>query len=137
MSNTGRSSWAKGTKLKFLEAHKQEFLDSQDDERGSGEFYHKITRLFFQRWGWGLSYDVDGPINEDVDDRSAASVLNFGPEVGEEESKERRLLYKRVRDKIGQWYRYRYRNTRAEPAKKNDAVNEILQALRQMTTDAP
>ncbi|KAG6824491.1 hypothetical protein H0H92_006708 [Tricholoma furcatifolium] len=80
MSSSGRTSWAKGTKLEFLESYKQEFLDSQDDERGSG-------------------------------------ILNFGPKVSEEESGERRLLYKRVRD--------------------NNAVNEILQALRQMTTDMP
>ncbi|KAG6809620.1 hypothetical protein H0H92_015517, partial [Tricholoma furcatifolium] len=135
--SSGRNSWAKGSKLEFLESYKQEFLDSQDDERGSGEFYHKIARLFFQRWGWTLKYDVDGPITPDVEDRAAAGILNFGPEVSEEESKERRVLYKRVRDRIGQWYRYRYRNTRAEPAKKNNTVNEILQALRQITTDAP
>lgn len=60
----GRKSWIYGTKLKFFESRKDEWLSAAQKEK-SGSFYTKVARLYLLKYG-DLAEDDD--LEEDIDD---------------------------------------------------------------------
>jgi hypothetical protein len=95
---SGRGSWAKGSKLDFLEARKEEFLEAQEvGGQEVGRFYHKVARLFVRKWGWNLPLDEDGDIVEEVAEITAANPLNFSDDCDDGEAARRRDFYDTLR----------------------------------------
>lgn len=94
----GRSSWVKGSKLTFFEARKQEFLDSQEAGGSApGNFYHKMARMFFIRWGWALPPKEDGPVLEEPSEGCAVGPVDWG-DVDDNERARRRKTYEDLRN---------------------------------------
>jgi hypothetical protein len=84
----GRTSWVKGSKLVFLEAHRSEFLKAQEaGGDATGRFYSKIAQLFLLKYGYNhpIESDIDGQ-HEDPSDNHAATVLDFSALDGEEKA---------------------------------------------------
>lgn len=50
----GRHTWAKGSKLTFLESFKDEYLATADP----GGVYTKVTALYLEKYGYDLPHDA-------------------------------------------------------------------------------
>lgn len=61
----GRSTWATGTKFKFLDARATEWQESLDNN-SSTSFYTSVTWLWVKKYGWYFDYWSD--LEEDVQD---------------------------------------------------------------------
>ncbi|KAF8058564.1 hypothetical protein FPV67DRAFT_1676139 [Lyophyllum atratum] len=133
--STGRHSWVKGSKLEFFEAREEEFFDARDaGPHATGNFYHKMARLFMLRWGWDLPFDEDGPVLVEASESSAAVPLDWS-DVDEGEQEERSQRYKLLQKNVGQWFRYRF--TRIKKTKTHDSVQQILEAFQDMSAVRP
>ncbi|GBE81981.1 hypothetical protein SCP_0403570 [Sparassis crispa] len=54
----GRSTWAKGSKLRFLNARTDDWQTATDLDKVS-KFYLNVTKLFIKKYGWDLLFDQD------------------------------------------------------------------------------
>jgi hypothetical protein len=95
--SAGRKTWAEGSKLTYLDARKQEFLDAQDSgPTATGQFYNKMTRLFLLRYGWDLPLHKDGPILQEPLESSGAVPLDMS-DISDEVAARRRKRYDELR----------------------------------------
>ncbi|KAF8059253.1 hypothetical protein FPV67DRAFT_1454402 [Lyophyllum atratum] len=134
-TSSGRHSWVKGSKLEFFEAREEEFFDARDaGQHATGNFYHKMARLFILRWGWDLPFDEDGPVLLEASESSGAGPLDYS-DVAQDEQEERRERYKLLQKNVGQWFRYRF--TRIKKSKTHDSVQEILETFQDMSAVRP
>lgn len=66
----GRQSWVTGTHLVFLKSRATEWQNACD-RKESGEFYDRITKLWFKKYGWDFDHFTDLPQDtEDPDDET-------------------------------------------------------------------
>jgi hypothetical protein len=72
----GRVSWAWGTKFKFFDSRKNEWLLAHQ-KKTAGTFYTKMTKLFTVKYGWHLEDDEDFEVDvTDPPDWVANKVVN-------------------------------------------------------------
>lgn len=143
----GRKGWVFGTKVAFFESRKEEWLAAI--KRGKpGDFYTKITRMYSIKYA-GLEYTDD--LSEEVDDPEE-DALDFEDEedLSEEEAQTRAEDFASLRtvrflfvewtylalmtfQKIGQWYRHRYRSLKTG----STAWADIFESVNKAAPPAP
>ncbi|KAJ7772153.1 hypothetical protein B0H14DRAFT_3164805 [Mycena olivaceomarginata] len=102
----GKRSWVYGTKLKFFERRKEEWLRASEEKTVS-KFYTKIGKLYLIKYGYHVGDDQD--LAEDVEDPPDSAVDEVVHEVLTAEEVSFRAEYqKTLRSRIGQWYRLEY-----------------------------
>ncbi|KAJ7863418.1 hypothetical protein B0H13DRAFT_1899648 [Mycena leptocephala] len=72
----GKMSWAWGTKFKFFNSRKEEWVTASE-KRLSGKFYTKVAKLYRRKYGFDLKDDEDFEYDiEDPPDWVADKVVN-------------------------------------------------------------
>ncbi|KAJ7446790.1 hypothetical protein FB451DRAFT_1412199 [Mycena latifolia] len=119
----GKTGWVWGTKLKFFSARKEEWVAAE--EKGDpGDFYTKITRLYLMKYRYDLADDEDFETDvTDPPDSEATKVVNV--RLSREEKALRDAVYKKVRGRLGQWYRGQF----------GDLVKEDKTAFTELFTE--
>lgn len=59
----GRGSWAQGKIMEFLLAHKEQFWATDGLKAERGEFYDRVTNLWYQNFGPNQVYNEAPPEN--------------------------------------------------------------------------
>ncbi|KAJ7253005.1 hypothetical protein B0H12DRAFT_1071523 [Mycena haematopus] len=95
----GKGSWVWGTKLKFFEAWKDEWVKASE-ARKTGEFYTKLARLYTAKYGFDLGDHEDFAVESWI-------LLIGSPTRGGGVASN---YWKTCRDRLGQWYRHQYTN---------------------------
>ncbi|KAJ7098189.1 hypothetical protein B0H15DRAFT_1009918 [Mycena belliarum] len=120
----GKDSWVNGTKLAFFERYKQRWELAGDNP---GPFYSEMAKRFILKYGWdscyserGFDLDTDTPDPTDKDLEGLVSP--------EEEVEDRTEYYYHLRSKIGQWYRYHYKNLLASNSLESN-VDALLAGM--------
>ncbi|KAJ7678417.1 hypothetical protein B0H14DRAFT_3536479 [Mycena olivaceomarginata] len=106
----GRTGWVHGTKLPFLEKHREEYLAAAEI-KGTGAFYEKVAHLYLRRYGYHTPWD--GDLDSDQDVASDVDADKDIDDLDPEEAATRTTYFKLLKGKIGTWY-----NTTPPPAPK-------------------
>ncbi|KAJ7025490.1 hypothetical protein C8F04DRAFT_1269103 [Mycena alexandri] len=107
----GKESWVHGTKLKFFEARKSEYLVAAEkgangDKAAPGAFYTKMARLYIIKYGYNLKDNEDLAVDvADPPDEAANTVVN---KKSSADSEKEAQYHKTMRGRIGEWYRRKY-----------------------------
>ncbi|KAJ7238450.1 hypothetical protein C8J57DRAFT_1528760 [Mycena rebaudengoi] len=104
----GKQSWVWGTKLRFFEARKEQWLAAVDTNQ-TGAFYTTMPKLYMQKYGYHVGDDED--LAQDIadpPDEAANVVVNECLEVEDAEARSKYLNTLRLR--IGAWFRAQYGN---------------------------
>ncbi|KAK6997436.1 hypothetical protein R3P38DRAFT_3219441 [Favolaschia claudopus] len=102
----GPPPWIWGTKLKFFEARKEDWIKA-NEKNGAGDFYAKMAKLYIWKYGHNLEdgqdfeYDVADP-----PDWLADHVVNERLPAGESTRKQE--CYAKAKERLGQWYRAQF-----------------------------
>ncbi|KAJ7712106.1 hypothetical protein B0H16DRAFT_1744532 [Mycena metata] len=101
----GKIGWVHGTKLPFFAAHKDSYLAAAEIKQ-TGEFYDAMAQLYLKTYGYNTAWDGDledgQEVADDVDPNEDVDSLL------PEETEERATYFKRLRGKIGVWYKAQY-----------------------------
>ncbi|KAJ7794669.1 hypothetical protein B0H13DRAFT_2393319 [Mycena leptocephala] len=119
----GRQSDFTGEKEKWLDTFKEEILACGADKDAVGNIYTNVTVQFLNRYGYDL------PLKENVEDpeNNPPSPM-VGPLSSEEETR-RVDLKQKLRVKLGNWFRNRYRGKKVHES----AIRRILASMRSMS----
>ncbi|KAF4582634.1 hypothetical protein EYR40_002557 [Pleurotus pulmonarius] len=121
----GRHTWAKGSKLTFLESFKDEYLATADP----GGVYTKVTALYLEKYGYDLPHDAVPsdtlPAIPSIDD------LPYAEQLAEQERREDIKAQMRLR--IGNWLRHRYKRKQTD----QDMILEVLQTMSTLSAQRP
>ncbi|KAJ7850179.1 hypothetical protein B0H14DRAFT_3452103 [Mycena olivaceomarginata] len=102
----GRVSWIWGTKLKFFESRKDEWLTAHE-QKVAGAFYTKMAKLYIIKYGCHLAADDDFAYDvADPPDWVANKVVN--ERLSPEETEFRQEYHTILRDRLGEWYRRQF-----------------------------
>ncbi|KAJ7602792.1 hypothetical protein DFH06DRAFT_1351026 [Mycena polygramma] len=103
---TGKLPWVWGTKLVFFENRKEEWLRESESNQ-TGTFLTKVSKLYVRKYGWHIADNQDLAVDvEDPPDSAADEVVH--QILSEEEAALRAGHMKKLRGRIGQWYRTTY-----------------------------
>ncbi|KAJ7024806.1 hypothetical protein C8F04DRAFT_1192100 [Mycena alexandri] len=110
----GKPSWIWGTKLKFFESRKSEWVKASEGKggEGTGAFYTKMAKLYTTKYGFDLGADED--FERDVSDPPdwvADKVVNevlTAEETAKRQEFHSKLRELRKKQRLGQWYRGQY-----------------------------
>jgi hypothetical protein len=92
----GRASWIWGTKLTFFERRKEAWLKAAEGKT-SGDFYMKMAKLFFAKYGFDLLDNQDFEFDVvDPPDWVADKVVNV--KLSQEEIKRRQQCYSKLKE---------------------------------------
>ncbi|KAJ6470100.1 hypothetical protein C8R47DRAFT_1222728 [Mycena vitilis] len=103
--NRGRVSWVHGSKLPFLHKFKDAYRVAVL-QKGQTKFYDKVAQEFVGVYGHNLDWNADLQPGQDV-----ASDVDENEDVDElpaAEGKRRRAFVRKLREKIGYWFRGNY-----------------------------
>ncbi|RDB24451.1 hypothetical protein Hypma_008435, partial [Hypsizygus marmoreus] len=131
---SGRTTWVKGTKLVFLEARKDEFLAAHEaGHDAAGRFYTKVACLWLLKYGYDLplAEDIEADVPDPTDDLANAPLDFDGLDA--EEDERRTKVFKVLKNKLGQWYRHRFKVATTS----TDGVKEILNSMHDMSATRP
>ncbi|KAG6825420.1 hypothetical protein H0H92_003735 [Tricholoma furcatifolium] len=131
-----RASWAKGTKLALLESRKAQWTDAKD-ANNIGLFYDQTAQMILQQYGFDLNYDEDGPILAPASESTCAKVLQFSDDMPDEERKRRLKLYRTLRVKLGNWYRYHMTTVNSGKGRTRSQVDDFLEAFNDISSVCP
>jgi hypothetical protein len=94
VARQGRQNAFSGTKLCFLDSHKDEFLSSTD----RSEFYTTVSKRFIRRFGYKLAME-ENPEPDDDSDKHTLNVVDplLPPDEQNKESDEQRAFYDELR----------------------------------------
>ncbi|KAF9491980.1 hypothetical protein BDN71DRAFT_1433587 [Pleurotus eryngii] len=99
-------TWAKGSKLTFLESFKDEYLATADP----GGVYTKVTALYLEKYGYNLPHDAVPletlPAIPSIDD------LPFTEQLAEQEC--HKDIKAQMQLRIGNWLRHRYKHKQTD-----------------------
>ncbi|KAF7357239.1 hypothetical protein MSAN_01318900 [Mycena sanguinolenta] len=102
----GKLSWVHGTKKKFFERRKEEWLRESEAKR-AGDFYSKMAKLYHIKYGRKMRDDEDLEVDvEDPPDDAADEVVH--EVLSDAEQALRAEEFKALRTRIGAWYRSEY-----------------------------
>ncbi|KAG5222595.1 hypothetical protein IMY05_C2487000900 [Salix suchowensis] len=121
----GRKSWAKGSKLEFLESFKEEYLATAD-MRG---LYTKITTQFIDKYGYDLPHDEDASDTPPI----IVNLASLPYDEQETEQERRDEIYDSLRLKIGNWLRHKYKRKQTD----QDMVSELLNTMSRLAAVRP
>ncbi|KAF9488154.1 hypothetical protein BDN71DRAFT_1539626 [Pleurotus eryngii] len=113
----GRKSWAKGSKLEFLESFKEEYLATADMR----SLYTKITTQFIDKYGYDLLHDEDASDTPPI----IINLASLPYDEQETEQERRDEIYDSLRLKIGNWLRHKYKRKQTD----QDMVSELLNTI--------
>ncbi|KAJ7715477.1 hypothetical protein B0H16DRAFT_1741919 [Mycena metata] len=116
----GRKSDFVDEKATWLDSFKDTIVGAGKDEIGAE--YTDITNRFILRYGYDL------PITQNVDNPEANPPV-IPPNPSEEEKARRVGIRTQLRQKLGNWYRTRYRNKKAN----GGSIKMILSAMQSMS----
>ncbi|KAJ6459370.1 hypothetical protein C8R47DRAFT_1226660 [Mycena vitilis] len=116
----GASSHFEGEKKEWLESFHEDLVAASDDP---GSVYTDVTSRFLMRYGYDLPFaqNVEGNPDDNPPDLS-------GP-VDDVEQARRDDLRAKLRTKLGNWYRNRYRGKKVHAG----AIRNILSSMQAMT----
>ncbi|KAJ7802391.1 hypothetical protein B0H13DRAFT_2389627 [Mycena leptocephala] len=113
----GKRGWVHGTKLLFFEGHKDAFMAATEIKE-TGDFYDKMSQLYLKKYGyntdWDDDLDEDQEVADDVDRNEDEDSLT----LTEEEAEEHATYFKKLRNKIGVWYKAQYGGSVEKKQKK-------------------
>ncbi|KAF4562992.1 hypothetical protein EYR40_007293 [Pleurotus pulmonarius] len=121
----GRKTWAKGSKLEFLESFKEEYLATAD----TGGLYTKITTQFINKYGYDLPHDEDASDTPPI----IVNLANLPYDEQETEQERRDKIYDSLRLKIGNWLRHKYKRKQTD----QDMVAELLNTMSRLAAVRP
>ncbi|KAK7050158.1 hypothetical protein R3P38DRAFT_3173224 [Favolaschia claudopus] len=103
----GKPPWVHGTKKTFLAKRRDEWLRESEAGR-AGSFYTKMAKLYVKKYGCDLKDDEDLAVDvEDPPDEAANEVVH---DIPADEATKQSDCVKKMRGRIGQWYRGEYGN---------------------------
>ncbi|KAG6905792.1 hypothetical protein DXG01_000682 [Tephrocybe rancida] len=127
----GRASDFTGNKLKFVEDLKDGFMEVQDSGPDAvTQFLNKAARNFWLTFGTKLELSDDGPI-------LVAVGTSLGPTAIEFSEKVDKAKHKKLRTKLGQWFRHHTKGIIRAVTSKKDTLTDVLETMHQMVTQRP
>jgi hypothetical protein len=91
----GRQNAFSGIKLAFLEAYKDQFLETTD----CGAFYTMVAKTFLERFGYALAAEENPTVDdENVDATGENDPALQTPEEQEWDNDHRNKIYRELRD---------------------------------------
>ncbi|KAF9490482.1 hypothetical protein BDN71DRAFT_1434647 [Pleurotus eryngii] len=121
----GQKSWAKGSKLEFLESFKEEYLATAD-MRG---LYTKITTQFIDKYGYDLPHDEDASDTPPI----IVNLASLPYDEQETEQERRDEIYDSLQLKIGNWLHHKYKRKQTD----QDMVSELLNTMSRLAAVRP
>ncbi|KAF7433842.1 hypothetical protein PC9H_005808 [Pleurotus ostreatus] len=122
----GRSTWAKGSKLELLLSFEDEYLATADP----GSVYTRITAAFLEKYGYDLPFDAE-PAEDFVAEIPNIAALPYEEQI--EEQTRRDEIHQKLRLKISNWMRHRFRHKQSD----QDMVADILNTMSSLTAERP
>ncbi|KAL1690226.1 hypothetical protein GGG16DRAFT_103236 [Schizophyllum commune] len=114
----GPTHWVIGVKRAFLKRHEDEFIRATN----RGVFYDRITTKFIIKFGAG--FDLSTDLEEDLPDPDDDDLIEDYSHLSPEEVTQAKAYRKRLRKKIGQYYRGE--QSKIKTSKDEDGINQLF-----------